>query len=89
MSESIIVAIITGGLSLVGVVVTNLMTAKKNETTLKVSQAVTETKLEALRTEMNKHNNLIERTYKLECRMEEVRQDIKDLKSYHKPTSTN
>ena len=86
MSEAIIVACITGGLSFAGVVVTNLMTAKKNETALKVSQAVTETKLEALRTELNRHNNLIERTYKLEGQMEEVKHDIQDLKAYHKPT---
>ena len=89
MSEAILVALITGGLSLVGVVITCLMTAKKNETALKVSQAVTETKIEALRAEMNKHNNLIERTYRLEGQMEEVKHDIRDLKAYHKPTPTN
>ncbi len=86
MSEAVIVAVITGGLSFAGVVTTNLMTAKKNETALKVSQAVTETKLEGLRTELNRHNNLIERTYKLEGQMEEVKHDIQDLKAYHKPT---
>lgn len=85
MSEAVIVAVITGGLSFAGVVTTNLMTAKKNETALKVSQAVTETKLEGLRTELNRHNNLIERTYKLEGQMEEVKHDIQDLKAYHKP----
>lgn len=86
MSEAVIVALITGGLSFAGVVTTNIMTAKKNETALKVSQAVTETKLEGLRTELNRHNNLIERTYKLEGQMEEVKHDIQDLKAYHKPT---
>ena len=89
MNESIIVALITGGLSLIGVVITCLMTAKKNETALKISQAVTETKIEALRSEVNKHNNLIERTYKLEGQMEEVQHDIRDLKAYHKPTPTH
>lgn len=89
MSEAIIVALITGGLSLVGVITTNMLTAKKNETAMKVSQAVTETKIEALRAEMTKHNNLIERTYRLEGQMEEVKHDIRDLKAYHKPTPTN
>lgn len=89
MSEAIIVALITGGMSLIGVVFTNLMTSKKNETALKVSQAVTETKIEALRVEMNKHNNLIERTYRLEGQMDEVRHDIRDLKAYHKPAPAN
>ena len=85
MSEAIIVALITGGMSLIGVVTTNLMAAKKNETALKISQAVTETKIEALHAEMNKHNNLIERTFRLEGQMIEVQHDIKDLKAYHKP----
>lgn len=89
MSEAILVALITGGLSLVGVITTNMLTAKKNETAMKVSQAVTETKIEALRAEMAKHNNLIERTYRLEGQMEEVKHDIRDLKAYHKPTPTN
>jgi hypothetical protein len=81
MSEAIVVALITGGLSLVGVITTNMLTAKKNETAMKVSQAVTETKIEALRAEMTKHNNLIERTYRLEGQMEEVKHDIRDLKT--------
>ena len=85
MTEAIAVALITGGLSLAGVIVTNLLTAKKNETAMKVSQAVTETKIESLRTEMEKHNNLIERTFRLEGQMEEVKHDIRDLKAYHKP----
>lgn len=89
MSEAILVALITGGLSLVGVITTNMLAAKKNETAMKVSQAVTETKIEALRAEMTKHNNLIERTYRLEGQMEEVKHDIRDLKAYHKPTPTN
>ena len=89
MSDAVLSALITGGLSLVGVITTNMLTAKKNETAMKVSQAVTETKIEALRAEMTKHNNLIERTYRLEGQMEEVKHDIRDLKAYHKPTPTN
>ena len=85
MSEAILVALITGGLSLVGVVITCWATAKKNETALKISQAVMDTKIDALRAEMNKHNNLIERTYKLEGQMEECQHDIKDLKAYYVP----
>jgi Flp pilus assembly protein TadB len=89
MSEAIVVALITGGLSLAGVVFTSMLAAKKSETAMKVSQAVTETKIEALRAEVAKHNNLIDRTYKLEGQMEEVKHDIRDLKAYHKPTPTN
>lgn len=89
MSEAIIVALITGGLSLLGVVVTNLATAKKTEKANAVAQAVMQTEITALRTEVNKHNNLIERTFKLEGRMTEVEHDIRDLKAYHQPASKN
>lgn len=46
---------------------------------------LTEYRLVQLEAKVNKHNNLIERTYKLEGQMEECRHDIKDLKAYHKP----
>ncbi len=85
MTESIVVALITGGLSLAGVIAANMLTAIKNENALKVSQAVMDTKIDALRLEVNKHNNLIERTYKLEGKMEECQHDIRDLKTYHRP----
>ena len=89
MSESIIVALITGGLSLIGVIVTcavgNKKTTDKVTHKLEVHQAVTETKIEGLSQRMDKHNNLMERTFILEGQMLECQHDIKDLKAYHKP----
>lgn len=89
MSEAVLTALITGGLSLVGVVVTCLATSKKttSEVThrLELQQAVTDTKIEALRKEVNRHNNVIERTFVLEGQMAEAQHDIRDLKAYHKP----
>ena len=61
MNEAIIVALITGGLSLVGVVITCLATAKKSETAVKISQAVTDTKIEELTREVRRHNNFAQR----------------------------
>ena len=52
MSEAILVALITGGLSLAGVVVTCLATAKKTEKAAAVAQAVTETKIDELTRDM-------------------------------------
>lgn len=86
MSESIIVALITGGLSLVGVVVTCLMTAKKNETALKVSQAVTDTKIDELTREVRAHNNFAQRMPVVEEQIKVINNRIKDLEGYHKPT---
>ena len=40
-------------------------------------------RLAQLEDKVNKHNNLIERTYKLEGRMDEAEHDIKDLKKFH------
>ena len=46
---------------------------------------LTEYRLVRLEAKVNKHNYLIERTYKLEGQMEECQHDIKDLKAYHRP----
>jgi hypothetical protein len=63
--ESIIVAIITGGLSLVGVVVTNILSSKRIsseiEHKLEIRQAVTDSKLEELTREVRAHNNFAQR----------------------------
>ena len=87
MGEAIIVALISGGLSLVGVVITCLATAKKNETAMKVSQAVTDTKIEELTREVRAHNNFAQRMPVVEQQIMSINDDIKELKSYHKPTN--
>ena len=61
MSEAILVALITGGLSLTGVVITCLATAKKSETAMKISQAVTDTKIQELTREVRLHNGFAQR----------------------------
>lgn len=87
MSEAIVVALITGGLSLVGVVITCLATAKKNETAMRVSQAVTDTKIEELTREVRAHNNFAQRMPVVEQQIKDINADIKELKGYHKPTN--
>ena len=44
---------------------------------------LTQYRLSQLEEKVNKHNNLIERTFKLEGRMDEAEHDIKDLKKFH------
>lgn len=61
MSEAIVVALITGGLSLAGVVITCLATAKKNEKNAAVAQAVTDTKIEELTREVRLHNGFAQK----------------------------
>ena len=47
------------------------------------AQKLTQYRLSQLEDKVNKHNNLIERTFRLEGRMDEAEHDIKDLKKFH------
>ena len=77
--ESIIVAIITGGLALLGVIITNIngnkQISRDVKAQLEVSLAVQNTKLEDLTKQVEKHNQVIERTYKLEQAVEDLRNE--------------
>lgn len=77
--ESIIVAIITGGLSLIGVVFSNMSSNRKIETKLTTQQAVTETKIEELTREVRAHNNFAQRIPVLEEQMKVANHRISDL----------
>ena len=55
--ENIIGAIITGVLALVGIIITNVSSNRKIENQLVTSQAVTDTKIDALAEEVRKHND--------------------------------
>ena len=87
MSESIIVALITGGLSLAGVVFTCLATARKTEKATAVAQAVTETKLEDLTREVREHNNFAQKMPTLQQKVVDIERRVGVLEQYHKPTN--
>lgn len=78
--DSIIVAIITGVLSLLGVIVTNISSNRKIENQLEVHQAVTDTKLETLTEEVRKHNNFASRIPVIEKDIEYLKVEVADLK---------
>lgn len=79
MGEAIIVALISGGLSLAGVVITCMATAKKNEATMKVSQAVTETKIDELTREVRLHNGFAEKIPVIEEKIRVINHRLDDL----------
>ena len=79
MTEAIIVALISGGLSLLGVVITNLATSKKTEAKIQTSQAVTETKLEELTREVRLHNNFAMRMPVVEEQIKVINHRLADL----------
>ena len=71
--NEIIVALITGGVTLVGVLISN-----------QKSQAVTETKLEELTREVREHNNFARRVPVLEEQMKVANHRIDDLEEINK-----
>ena len=87
MSEAIVVALISGGLSLLGVIVSNIASTKKNEATIRTAQAVTDTKLEELTREVHEHNNFARRMPVVEEQIKVINHRISDLESYHRPLS--
>lgn len=76
MSDTIIVALITGAVSLLGSAASMVVSAKK----AKQQASLTIYRIDQLEEKVSKHNGIIERTYKLEGRMNEAEHDIRDLK---------
>ncbi len=68
--ENVIVALITGGLTLIGVIFTNFTSNRRVENQIMQSQAVTDVKIEQLTDEVRKHNSFADRITKLEVKVE-------------------
>lgn len=91
MSEAIAVALITGSLSLAGVIVTTVVGNKKttkqvtNQVTtqvthrLEVNQAVTDTKIEELTREVRLHNGFAQRMPVVEEQIKVINHRLADL----------
>lgn len=79
MAESILVALITGVISLVGTVLTILSSQKKTDEQMKISQAVTDTKIEELTREVREHNNFAHRMPVLEEQIKVANHRIADI----------
>lgn len=74
MDSAIIVALISGAGTLIGSIVGIIASSK-----------LTQYRLQELEKKVDKHNSVVERTYKLEGEITEIQHDIKELKAYHKP----
>ena len=72
--EAIIVALVSGGITLVGVLIANSKT-----------QAVMDTKLEELTHEVREHNNFAKRMPVVEEQIKVINHRISDLEEFHKP----
>lgn len=88
MTEAVIVALITGGLALVGNIITSQAAARKQEKAAAVAQAVMDTKIDELTREVREHNNFAVRMPAFEQRIHDVERRVGILEQYHKgPTN--
>lgn len=87
MTEAIVVAIITGGLALVGTIYSSNKTAQNMNAKLDKQQTVTETKLEDLTREVREHNNFAKRVPVMEEQIKVINHRIDDLEAFHKPST--
>lgn len=78
--EPIICALITGGMALIGVIITNSASNNKMQAESKAAQAVVNNKIENLTHEVRKHNDFAERVPILEEKVRNLEQDVEDLK---------
>ena len=76
--ETVIAAVISGLVTLAVCLVNNRTEAEK-------TRALLDYRLSELEKKQDKHNSLVERTFKLEGRMNEAVHEIQDLKKYHQP----
>lgn len=74
--ESIISALIAGGLALIGVIITSMSANKRIESQLMTNQAVTNTKIEQLTEEVRRHNGFGDRITKLEVRVDDIEKHL-------------
>ena len=74
MSDIVMVAVISGAFTLVGSLLGVVASAK-----------MTNYRIAQLEKKVEKHNNVVERMFRIEGRMPEVEHDVIGLKEYHRP----
>ncbi len=85
--EAIVSALITGGLSLAGVVLANLSAGRKMQTHIEKSQAVTDTKLDELTRDVREHNGFARRMPVVEEQIRVINHRIHDLEESERRNS--
>lgn len=80
----VIVALITGGASLIGVIVSNNRTNAKIQNKLETGQAVTDCKIDELTREVREHNNFARRMPVVEEQIKVINHRLKDLEDDRK-----
>lgn len=83
MSAEIIVAIVSGTFTFLGVVVTVIVGNKKSTEKVKEQTNLTLYRINELEKKQDKYNHLQERIFTLEGATLELQHDVKDLKGFH------
>lgn len=79
MSDGVLVALVSGVLTLIGTIITVIVGNQKTNENLKISQAVTDTKIEELTREVREHNNFARRMPVVEEQIKVINHRIDDL----------
>ena len=79
MMETIMAALITGGMALVGVIITNAASNRKVENSIKTSQAVTDVQIKELTREVWAHNYFAQRMPVVEEQIKVINHRLADL----------
>ena len=79
MVTEIVVSLITGGLALAGVILSNRAAGIRTDEAIRTAQAVTDTKLEELTREVREYNNFARRMPVVEEQIKVINHRIKDL----------
>ena len=81
MVESILTALIAGGLALIGTVITVAAASRKTEQHIKTHQAVTDEKIAELTREVREHNNFARRMPVVEEKIKNIESRVKNLET--------
>ena len=81
--DVIVASLITGGLALLGVIITVNSSQRKTETAIKTDLAVMHNEVQNLRREVEKHNNFATRIPALETRTQTNKEAIERLEHFH------
>ena len=79
MNATVAASLITGLLSLAGVMLSNLLSERRRENALRTAQAVTDEQLRELTREVREHNNFARRMPVVEEQIKVINHRIEDL----------
>lgn len=79
MSATVAASLITGLLSLAGVVISNLLSERRRENALRTAQAVTDEQLRELTREVREHNHFARRMPVVEEQIKVINHRLEDL----------